>query len=77
MSATMDKDAIRAAMDEAGLLRPRVMLVRLRDGSHVFDLYAGPPDQRRIERVRAAAGLPTTADADEVAAMIDVMTPLE
>ena len=39
------------AMKEAGLEKPRMMSVRLRNGLDAIDLYCGPDTARRQERI--------------------------
>ena len=58
----MDRTEIREAMEEAELIRPRVVPVRLRSGEVVYDLSAGPPQERKTERC--------DGDDDAVAAAI-------
>lgn len=71
----MDKVAIRAAMEEAGLTRPRVIVVKLRKSGHVFNLEAGQADLRRTVRVEAHGADPIEAEADDVEAAINELTP--
>jgi hypothetical protein len=78
--APMDKDAIRAAMEGAHCVRPRVILKRLRDGSSAFVLEARRGDRiesRQIEAQGGHRGQPTVADPDDVSAAIDELLPLE
>lgn len=62
MAANMDKDEVKTAMAEAGLIAPKVLPMRLRDGRMVFDLWAGPPGLRRTQRVSTDAA-PEQIDA--------------
>lgn len=54
-SDPMTREDVQAAMVEAGLERPRVILFRAHDERLFFDLCAGPdsPNARRMERVPA------------------------
>lgn len=72
----MTRDDIKAAMQDAGLFYPRVMPLRLRDGSAVFVLEAGRFDLRKSVRVAAEIGKPTTAETDAVDAGIEDLKAL-
>jgi hypothetical protein len=59
------REAILTAMTAAGLVKPLAQICRARDNTVNYDLVAGPPNDRRRERV------PVSADEDEFMAAID------
>ena len=65
----MSRDEIVSAMTDAGLVSPRVLPVLLRNGTRVFDLYAGETTQRVTTRV------PVDANKKAVTAAIDTLRP--
>lgn len=62
---------IRAAMEAAGLVNPRVIPHVLRGGNRAFDLYCGAIDERRTERI--VVGKQSVADKKLVAAAIEAL----
>jgi len=63
----MSKEKIRAAMEAAGLVLPKVIPFLKRDSSKTYDLYAGPYGATKHVRIHA------DCDHDELQAAFEAL----
>lgn len=61
----MTKERIKAAMEDAGLILPKVVPFLKRDQSRTYDLYAGPYGQTKKIRIPSDCDEATVQSAIE------------